>query len=133
MNDRFEGDELGISKEAPLSGSDGVRIIAPEEARLVVEAGLAEGHAVEVDEDPESPSSLGLLFPPAGESSHPTASVRSITPPPRLVPTEAAPETGQSSSEGVRIVGATAAGEATGEVPAVFTPSLTQQASSEEV
>ena len=139
MNDRFEGDELGISKEEPFSGSDGVRIIAPEEARSVVEAGLAEGHAVEVDEEPdsatesESSGSLGLLFPPAGESSHPTASVRSITPPPRLVPIEAAPESTPLASEGVRIVGATTAGEATGEVPAVIATPVTTQATSDEV
>ena len=132
MNDRFEGDELGISKEEPRSGSDGVRIIAPEEARSAVEAGLAEGHAVEVDEEPESAGSLGLLFPPAGDSSHPTASVRSITPPPRLVPVDSVPENPPLASEGVRIVGATTAGEATGEVPALFTPSLTPEASFEE-
>ncbi len=133
MNDRFEGDELGISKEEPSSGSDGVRIIAPEEARSVVEAGLAEGHAVEIDEAPESSSSLGLLFPPAGESSHPTASVRSITPPPRLVPLNEAAVSVPLASEGVRIVGATTAGEATGEVPAVIATPVTTQATSDEV
>lgn len=139
MNDRFEGDELGISKEEPSSGSDGVRIIAPEEARSVVEAGLAEGHAVEIDEEPDSAKesassgSLGLLFPPAGESSHPTASVRSITPPPRLVPLNEAAVSAPLASEGVRIVGATTAGEATGEVPAVIATPVTTQATNDEV
>ncbi len=139
MNDRFEGDELGISKDEPRSGSDGVRIIAPEEARSAVEAGLAEGHAVEVDGAPvsepasDSAGSLGLLFSPAGDAAHPTASVRSITPPPRLVPLNEAAVPVPLASEGVRIVGATTAGEATGEVPALFAPSLTREASSEEV
>lgn len=134
MNDRFEGDELGISREEPLTGSDGVRIIAPEEARSAVEAGLAEGHAVEVDGSTgsEPVGSLGLLFPPAGDSTHPTSSVRSITPPPRLVTNDEDRENAPLVTEGVRIVGATTAGEATGEVPALFTPSLSNEASTDE-
>lgn len=139
MNDRFEGDELGISKEEPRSGSDGVRIIAPEEARSAVEAGLAEGHAVEIGEasteagTSESSASLGLLFPPSNESAHPTSSVRSITPPPRLVPLNEAAVPSETASEGVRIVGATTAGEATGEVAAVIATPVTTQSTSEEV
>ena len=135
MNDRFEGDEFGISKDEPRSGSDGVRIIAPDEARSAVESGAAEGHAVEVDgpSSSESSTSLGVLFPPAHESAHPTSPVRSITPPPRLVPVDDARDSGPATTEGVRIVGATTAGEATGEVPSVLAPSPTLQASSDGV